>query len=396
MALEFKSSKTFKFVIGISALFISTMAATFSVTGVASLFSGYFFSVAFMMSGLEFGKVVLASFIARYWKKIGLLLKVYFVVALIVLVTITSAGIFGYLSDGYQKTKGTYDVTQKEIVFIKQKSDLFTQQKASIDKRISTLTNSRIGQEARLDSLYSRRQISSAKSVEKYIASSNLELNELSKQSAAIGDSVSKYSLDQLSKETINATGELGPLKYLATIFNTDMDSIVKWFIFMLIFVFDPLAVLLFVALNVIIKNESELEPIANDTKKINAAVKFKNIFNKFKFMKSTINEDIPNIEVTPEGTPESTQEVTPESTQEVTPEVTPESTQEVTPEVTPESTQEVTPEVTPEVNPTLEKEHTFYHGNDTSQKVEGFHTAGFTDERIFGKKKNDDNIKTY
>jgi hypothetical protein len=284
MALEFKSGKTFKFVIGASALFISTMAAVFSVTGVATLFSGYFLTVALMMSGLEFGKVIVASFMARYWKKLNYLFRFYFILALMILITITSSGIFGYLSDGYQKTKGTYDVSEKEVVFLNQKIDMFTAQKKLVDDRINQIVSSRKGQEARLDSLYARKQVSSAKSVESYVQKANKDADDLTIKSNAYADSLSKYSMIKLEKENKNATGELGPLKYLAKIFGTDMDIIVKYFIFMLIFVFDPLAILLFVSLNVIIKNEHENLPdvIPNDEEGIFSKVG-KKIFEKIK-----------------------------------------------------------------------------------------------------------------
>lgn len=403
MALEFKSTKTFKFVIGFSALFISTMAATFSVTGVASLFSGYFLFVALMMSGLEFGKVVLASFLARYWKKVSIILRTYFVMALIILIAITSAGIFGFLSDGYQKTKGTYDVTEKEIVFIKQKIELFTKQKNAVDNRISSLSNARTGQESRLDSLYRRGQTTTAKNVEKYIAINNSELNELSIKSNVLSDSISKYTLNQLSKETSTSTGELGPLKYLASIFNTDMDSIVKWFIFMLIFVFDPLAVLLFVSLNVIMKNEQEgrlLEIPKPD--KISIANKAKNLIEKFKKKRPAAEiikiEESPVIEeIITEEVPTDTLKIEEPSIENpIITEV--EYTNLPIPTETISENIPIAKEIIPEVKETLdlEKEHKFYHG-DEEPKVEGFHTSNFSIERVHGKKsKDDENTKTY
>ena len=195
---------------------------------------------------------------ARYWQKLNYLFRFYFILALVVLISITSGGIFGYLSDGYQKTKGTYDVSEKEVVFLTSKIDMFTAQKKQVDDRINSISASRKGQEARLDSLYSRKQVSSAKGVESYIQKSSKDIEDLTNKSNVYGDSLSKYSMMKLEKENKNATGELGPLKYLAKIFNTDMDTIVKYFIMMLIFVFDPLAILLFVSLNIIIKNESE------------------------------------------------------------------------------------------------------------------------------------------
>lgn len=256
MALHIKSHKSFIILIAFSALSISAMAATFSVTGIATLFSGYFFTVALMMGVLEFGKIVVASFVARFWQEISKVLKAYFIAALTVLILITSGGIFGYLSDAYQRTKGDYTVIEKQISLIDAKIRLFQSEKDRVQNRMDVLTSTRVSQETRLDSLYSRGQHSTAKRVELQIESANKEVSQLSVKLNAVNDSIGFYETSKVEKETINVKGELGPLKYIAGIFNTDMDTVVKYFIFMLIFVFDPLAVLLFVSINLLIKTE--------------------------------------------------------------------------------------------------------------------------------------------
>ena len=97
-----ENSKYFYIWIGLSALFIAGSAAAFSVYGLAKLFSGAFISVVIMASALELGKLVTASFLYRYWNMINWFQKVYMTIATIVLIFITSAGIFGYLSNAYQ------------------------------------------------------------------------------------------------------------------------------------------------------------------------------------------------------------------------------------------------------------------------------------------------------
>ena len=268
MALHIKSHKSFIILIAISAFSISAMAATFSVTGIATLFSGYFFTVALMMGVLEFGKIVVASFVARFWQELSKVLKTYFISALTVLILITSGGIFGYLSDAYQKTKGDYTVIEKQVSLIEAKIKLFQSEKERVQNRLDVLTNTRVSQETRLDSLYSRGQITTAKRIELQIESANKEVSQLSVKLNTINDSVGFYETSKVEKETTNLKGELGPLKYIANIFNTDMDNVVKYFIFMLIFVFDPLAVLLFVSINLLIKpgmdNNSSTNAIRN------------------------------------------------------------------------------------------------------------------------------------
>ena len=94
--------KNFSTLIGISALLVAGSAAFFSVFGLSRLFSGAFFSVIIMAGSLEFAKLVAASFLYRYWNDINKILKAYLMIGVGTLVLITSAGIFGYLSNAYQ------------------------------------------------------------------------------------------------------------------------------------------------------------------------------------------------------------------------------------------------------------------------------------------------------
>ena len=97
-----KQSNYFKYNVGLSALLIAGSAAFFSVFGLSKLFAGATLSVIIMAGSLEFGKIIGASFLYRYWNNITSWLKVYMTVGVIILVGITSAGIFGFLSNAYQ------------------------------------------------------------------------------------------------------------------------------------------------------------------------------------------------------------------------------------------------------------------------------------------------------
>ena len=88
----------FIFLLGLAALLVAGSAAYFSVLGIATLFSGSFYQVVVMAGALEFGKLVATSYLYRYWNKTTWFLKVYLLVAVFVLMGITSLGIFGYLS----------------------------------------------------------------------------------------------------------------------------------------------------------------------------------------------------------------------------------------------------------------------------------------------------------
>ena len=98
-------SKYFPLYVGLSALFVAINAAYFSIFGLSKLFAGATLSVIVMASSLELGKLVGARFLYRYWHKIHGLMKTYMLIAVILLIGITSMGIFGFLSNAYQEAK---------------------------------------------------------------------------------------------------------------------------------------------------------------------------------------------------------------------------------------------------------------------------------------------------
>ena len=116
-----ENSKYFIYWIGLSALLIAGSAAAFSVYGLAKLFSGAFLSVVVMAGSLELGKLVTASFLYRYWNMINWFQKVYMTIATIVLVFITSAGIFGYLSNAYQGATLEFEKQSTELIAVEER-----------------------------------------------------------------------------------------------------------------------------------------------------------------------------------------------------------------------------------------------------------------------------------
>ena len=243
------------------------MAATFSITGIATLFSGYFLTVALMMGTLEFAKIVVASFLARYWGAVSRILRGYFIAALVVLILITSGGIFGYLSDAYQRTKGDYTVVEKQTEVLKNKKnrydaniELYQTEKQQIDGNINNLIlalqGNKITYTDENGNVVNTTSSAARKLYEKQLTENQARRDDLTQKIDAAIDSSSAIDIKIFDLESQNIQGELGPLKYIAGIFNTDMDTVVKYFIFLLIFVFDPLAVLLFVSLNTIIRKE--------------------------------------------------------------------------------------------------------------------------------------------
>ena len=226
-----ENSKYFHIWIGLSALLIAGSAAAFSVYGLAKLFSGAFISVVIMASSLELGKLVAASFLYRYWNFINWFQKVYMTLAVVVLIFITSAGIFGYLSNAYQGAT---------LEFEKQSTELLT-----IEERIEQLDEDKVFLKEELEQAISELP-------DNYITAKRKLREEYNPQITQLNQELLEYKTKRADLEIqLVSTGvDVGPAIYLARTFGTDIDTVVKFFIFILIFVFDPLAVMLVIAYN--------------------------------------------------------------------------------------------------------------------------------------------------
>lgn len=260
----------FPILIAISALTLAGAAAFFSVTGLSKLFGGARTEVVIMASALEFAKLVVASFLHRYWKDLKLAMKVYLTIGVITVMIITSLGIYGFLSNAYATTSGKLQNIDAQIQMVDQKKTIITSEIHRLEEnknlksdRVKSLVSLRVNQETRLDSLYNRRQTSVAKRVEtqiedanKAIIVANVEIDSLNSQIQRKYSEVTSLDMEILNFKNSDTNGEVGPLKYISKLMNKDMDSVVNYFILLLIFVFDPLAVSLVVAINISIEKE--------------------------------------------------------------------------------------------------------------------------------------------
>ena len=237
-----ENSKYFYIWIGLSALFIAGSAAAFSVYGLAKLFSGAFISVVIMASALELGKLVTASFLYRYWNMINWFQKVYMTIATIVLIFITSAGIFGYLSNAYQGAT---------LEFEKQSTELLT-----IEERIEQLEEDKVFLKEELE-------VAISELPDNYITAKRKLREDYNPQILEINNELLEYKKTRADLEIgLVSTGvDVGPAIYLARTFGTDIDTVVKFFIFILIFVFDPLAVMLVIAYNQALMDRTQKLP---------------------------------------------------------------------------------------------------------------------------------------
>ena len=226
-----EDSKYFYIWIGLSALLIAGSAAAFSVYGLAKLFSGAFLSVVVMAGSLELGKLVTASFLYRYWNVINYFQKVYMTIATLVLVFITSAGIFGYLSNAYQGATLEFEKQSTELIAVEERIEQLEEDKVFLKEELS---------------------IAISELPDNYITAKRKLREQYNPQILMVNEEILDYKKTRADLEIqLVSTGvDVGPAIYLARTFGTDIDTVVKFFIFILIFVFDPLAVMLVIAYN--------------------------------------------------------------------------------------------------------------------------------------------------
>jgi len=250
-------------IIALSALSVSVSAAFYSVTGLSKLFAGASFEVVVMASALEVSKLVIASLLYRYWKVLNKLLRTYLTIAAIVLVLITSMGIYGFLSAAYQGTYRELTIRNNQISFLEQKKgfyqkdvDRFDQELERISENISTLSNARSQTIQVRDTTVEGGVRSTISTAELRLAQSRIDVEEQNRkdiqlQRVTAADSLQKYELQILDLQNSSDTAnELGPLEYISGLTDQPMDKVINILLLVIIFVFDPLAISLVVAAN--------------------------------------------------------------------------------------------------------------------------------------------------
>lgn len=252
------------------ALIVAGCAGYFSVWGLSQLFAGASTAVIIMATGLEIAKIITTTALHKYWKKIATGLKTYLTISVVVLMLITSAGIYGFLSNAFQKTANKLEIQNGQVNVLESKITIFSNNIANnqkiIDqknKRIDQLTQLRTNQETRLDGATSNRNKTNARID---IQDANNEIQKLSKDiddininNTSFNDSIAKYNTKVLElSANSEISGEVGPLKYISELTGVEMAKVVNFLILLLIFVFDPLAVALVLMTNRIFEVESE------------------------------------------------------------------------------------------------------------------------------------------
>jgi hypothetical protein len=248
-------NKIFPLLIALSALSVSASAAFYSVSGLSKLFAGASLEVIIMASSLEVAKLVIASLLYQYWDSLNKGLRAYLAVATCILILITSAGIYGFLSGAYQETANKEGIVTQQITALKTKKvlyeetrDNFLADRKSNNELRGTLSKGSTTQYTdKNGNLVVRTNNSAIRNIE----STAKENERLAAKLDVVNDSI--FALEtQILEAKVNseAASELGPLKYLSELTGIEMNRIINWLLLIIIFVFDPLAIALVIAAN--------------------------------------------------------------------------------------------------------------------------------------------------
>jgi hypothetical protein len=306
----------FKKILNLSAFLLAGCAAFFSVKGIALLFSASFWSVGIMAGSLEIAKLVSASYLYRYWDSINKALRTYMLCATILLMGITSLGIFGFLSDAFQRNFSQYSLNVNKVQALKSQQTFVTSQVDFNKGKLKDLIELQKTYQGSLDSAVKQDVIvtktssgglfSSGKtekvtdnklldSKNKIIEGSQQNINSLFNQIGIVSSELqnlekqaSKLAQDIMVLESDNTKGEIGTFKFVAEAFGLKIENAVRLFIILIVIVFDPLALALVIAYNSLLNKKDILEvekPIEKVVEKVieKPVTVLKEIFHQYK-----------------------------------------------------------------------------------------------------------------
>ena len=252
----------FPLLIAFSALSVSASAAFYSVSGLSKLFAGAAFAVIVMAASLEIAKLVIASLLYQYRKNLPKLLKWYLSLACVVLILITSMGIYGFLSAAYQETAAKAGSIDAQIELVEVKRDnvkeqlvVYNEEKSSINEAVVSLRNglstNRIQYKDTLGNIITTQSSTTRRVLTQQLDQAIDRQTEVNYKIDQLNEALFKFEEKIVEIRLSDAvSSELGPLKYLSGLTEFPMDRIINWLLLTIIFVFDPLAIALVVAAN--------------------------------------------------------------------------------------------------------------------------------------------------
>lgn len=287
--------KYFPHLILFSALFISITGSFFSIYGLGKLFGGHQVGATILAFAFEFGNIITAAALKFYWNHLPKILKFPLILVVITLTILTSMGIYGYLSDGYQKTALKDEIVSKRSNLVKMKKDNFTQRlddnKNEINQINLSLSEFSKGynqntqtQQVVKGQVVTNVIVGNKKGLESQMNLLNSRKVKLDSLNLNYLDSIQRLELQIIELENSNETNsELGPLKYLSSLTGTPMNKIVNYLILIIVMVFQPLALMLILTSMFAFKNNHYLTRTSKKKRATDTTLDFKVLWNNLK-----------------------------------------------------------------------------------------------------------------
>lgn len=297
-------TKEMTYLLFFTAIALSIVSAYYSIAGLAAIFAAAVIPIVVMGGVLEFAKLVVASWLYRSWNYVPILMRTYFSISLVILMSLTSMGIFGFLSKAHlDQAVPTGDVAAKVAII----DEKIKTEKDNIDAARQQLKQL----DAQVDQTIGRSD--NAQGVERSLQIRRGQQKERATLLAEIGSAQTRVARlnderTPIAAELRKVEAEVGPIKYIAALIygdnpdNNILEKAVRVVIIMIVIVFDPLAVLLLMAASMPIKkkeetNEPTNEETSNEESSIaeqfqaKANIIKERFFNKFKATKEPIVE---------------------------------------------------------------------------------------------------------
>jgi len=356
-----------KIMVAISAVLIAGCAAFFSVTGLGVLFSGASVAVMVMAGSLEFAKLSTATYLKQSWENIHGFNKWYLTGAVGILMIITSAGIFGYLSNAFQQQNIKLEQVQREI-------SVWDNKISSNENQVKMLTNQLNNLESNQGKIIDNGKVN--RSLLRSVDNRDKEASLIRNKISSLQDSSVTYNskINDIKNNNIGLEREVGGFRFVAEAFGVELKNVVKFFIILIVIVFDPLALALIIAFNQLIMGENESkkeEEIDVDD--------IKNVISESDRLKPTENE-LNNIESILSKKPYVNREDILKVTGEITPDgVTSLPNETYVPPKSPEFFPALSDEEVEEMN---QDEYENYNGHILSNFEEDPYTPSYDEEK--------------
>lgn len=251
----------FKNLVIFSALIIASCAALFSITGFGRLFAGSMIPVMFLAGGLELGKLVGVSFLYRYWDEAPKALRTLMLTISLIVMCVTSAGIYGYLTAAYAKVAAVPLQQTAQVGILNSQIQTIDGEISNRTTRFNQIIAMRQQQENRIDTLISKGI--SARTAQSQIIQLNTTVNQLQKEISGLTSKRDSLKSQSITTDVgIKTNSDIGTFVYVAQALGVSLDTVVKWFVLIIVCVFDPLSVCLIIAYNFLVKRkEIVVEP---------------------------------------------------------------------------------------------------------------------------------------